>query len=66
MVRRINKKLICLIYTGEVGKQVYANNLNIHMGSNSKIQEAAMLKTVGKYAQQGNTSWAAYHFLLHR
>ena len=44
MVRVINKKLICLIYTGKVAKQVYANSLNIHMGSSSKIQEVAMSK----------------------
>ena len=44
MVHGINKKPICLIYTTEVAKQVYVNNLNIHMGSSSKIQEAAMSK----------------------
>ena len=44
MVHGINKKLICLIYTEEVAKQVYANSLNIHMGSSSKIKEVAMLK----------------------
>ena len=44
MVRVINKKLIYLIYTREVAKQVYMNSLNIHMGSSSKIQEVAMSK----------------------
>ena len=44
MVHGINKKLICLIYTEEVAKQVYANSLNIHMGSSSKIQEVVMSK----------------------
>ena len=66
MLCRINKKLICLIYTGEVAKQVSANSLNIHMGSSSKIQEIAMSKNRRQIAQQGNTLWAAYHFLLHR
>ena len=72
MVHGINKKLICLIYIGEVAKQVYANNLSIHMGNSSKTQEAAMLKNrreiclVRKhFVGSVSLSFTLYHFLLH-
>ena len=67
MICGISKMLICLISTGEVAKQVYANIFKTYIWvAVAKYKRLLCQKTLYKYAQQGNTWWAAYRFLLHR